>query len=157
MAITNKVFFENVIKANLSAEMTDKAKALLATAEKKSASKAKAQTANALANLAAAKGFAALMKSGVTYAVSEIKALAKSEDSTAKISAICKVGVENGVFTVIDGYKVGGKGRAVKGYSLAVAPAEDTEDEGDSSPLDELDEDEDGETEFDFTAEDTAE
>lgn len=151
MAITNKVFFENVIKANLSAEMTDKAKALLATAEKKSASKAKAQTANALANLTAAKGFAALMKSGVTYAVSEIKALAKSEDSTAKISAICKVGVENGVFTVIDGYKVGGKGRAVKGYSLAVAPAEDTEDEGDNSSLDELDED------GDFTAEDTTE
>lgn len=145
--MTNKVFFENVIKANLSTEMTDKAKALLATAEKKSASKAKAQTANALANLTAAKGFAALMKFGTTYAVSEIKALAKSEDSTAKISAICKVGVENGVFTVIDGYKVGGKGRAVKGYSLAVAPAEDTEDESDSSSLDEFDEDsnEDGE------------
>ena len=144
--MTNKVFFENVIKANLSTEMTDKAKALLATAEKKSASKAKAQTANALANLAAAKGFAALMKFGTTYAVSEIKALAKSEDSTAKISAICKVGVENGVFIVIDGYKVGGKGRAVKGYSLAVAPVEDTEDESDSSSLDELDEDvEDGE------------
>ena len=144
--MTNKVFFENVIKANLSTEMTDKAKALLATAEKKSASKAKAQTANALANLAAAKGFAALMKFGTTYAVSEIKALAKSEDSTAKISAICKVGVENGVFIVIDGYKVGGKGRAVKGYSLAIAPAEDTEDESDSSSLDELDEDaEDGE------------
>ena len=144
--MTNKVFFENVIKANLSTEMTDKAKALLATTERKSASKAKAQTANALANLAAAKGFAALMKFGTTYAVSEIKALAKSEDSTAKISAICKAGVENGVFIVIDGYKVGGKGRAVKGYSLAVAPAEDTEDESDSSPLDELDEDaEDGE------------
>lgn len=156
MAITNKVFFENVIKANLSDEMTEKAKALLATAEKKSASKAKAQTANTAANLALAKDFATKMKSGVTYAVSEIKALTKSELSTAKLTAVFKVGVENGVFTVVDNYKVGGKGRAVKGYALAVAEVED-EDEGNSSPLDELDEDEDEDGDFDFTAEDTAE
>ena len=49
--MTNKEFFENVIKANLSTEITDKAKALLATVEKKSASKAKAQTENAKAKL----------------------------------------------------------------------------------------------------------
>ena len=116
--MTNKEFFENVIKANLSTEITDKAKALLATVEKKSASKAKAQTENAKANLAIAKELISHLNEGTTYAVSEVKALTKSELSTAKISAVFKVAVENGLLTVLTGYKVGGKGRAVNGYTV---------------------------------------
>ena len=140
--MTNKAFYEFIINANLSDEVTDKAKALLASVEKKSASKAKAQTANTAANLALANEFAAVMAEGTTYAISEIKALTKSELSTAKLTAIFKVGVDNGVFTVVDGYKVGGKGRAVKGYALANATAtEDTEDGEDIEDF----EDEDGE------------
>ena len=128
MAMTNKVFFENIIAANLSAEMTDKAKALLATAENKSKAKAKAQTANAAANLAIARDLMGVMQNGVTYAVSEVKALAKSDLHASKISAAFKVAVDAGELTVVDGYKVGGKGRAVKGYSLPVAVADDDSD-----------------------------
>ena len=142
--MTYKDFYETVIKANISAEVTAKAKDALSKLSNKTASKDKA-------NLAIASEFAKVMKPNTIYAVSEIKALTKSELHPSKISAICRAAVDNGMFSVTEGYKVGGKGSPKKGYSLIVS--EDTEDEGDSSPLDELDEDGD----FDFTAEDTAE
>lgn len=130
--MTNKEFFENVIKANISTEVTDKAKALLATAEKKSASKTKAQTENAKANLAIAKELISHLNEGTTYAVSEVKALTKSELSTAKISAVFKVAVENGLLTVLTGYKVGGKGRAVNGYTVPKSAPVEVETEGET-------------------------
>ena len=130
--MTNKEFFENVIKANISTEITDKAKALLATAEKKSASKAKAQTENAKTNLAIAKELISHLNGGTTYAVSEVKALTKSELSTAKISAVFKVAVENGLLTVVTGYKVGGKGRAVNGYTVSKSASVGVKTEGET-------------------------
>ena len=151
--MTYKDFYETVIKANISAEVTAKAKDALSKLSNKTASKDKAKSENTKANLAIASEFAKVMKPNTIYAVSEIKALTKSELHTSKISAICRAAVDNGMFSVVEGYKVGGKGSPKKGYSLIVS--ENTEDEGDSSPLDELDEDEDGD--FDFTAEDTAE
>ena len=151
--MTYKDFYETVIKANISAEVTAKAKDALSKLSNKTASKDKAKSENTKANLAIASEFAKVMKPNTIYAVSEIKALTKSELHPSKISAICRAAVDDGMFSVVEGYKVGGKGSPKKGYSLIVS--EDTEDEGDSSPLDELDEDEDGD--FDFTAEDTAE
>ena len=151
--MTYKDFYETVIKANISAEVTAKAKDALSKLSNKTASKDKVKSENTKANLAIASEFAKVMKPNTIYAVSEIKALTKSELHPSKISAICRAAVDNGMFSVTEGYKVGGKGSPKKGYSLIVS--EDTEDEGDSSPLDELDEDEDGD--FDFTAEDTAE
>lgn len=130
--MTNKEFFENVIKANISTEVTDKAKALLATAENKSKAKAKAQTENAKANLAIAKELISHLNEGTTYAVSEVKALTKSELSTAKISAVFKVAVENGLLTVLTGYKVGGKGRAVNGYTVPKSAPVEVETEGET-------------------------
>ena len=151
--MTYKDFYETVIKANISAEVTAKAKDALSKLSNKTASKDKIKSENTKANLAIASEFAKVMKPNTIYAVSEIKALTKSELHPSKISAICRAAVDDGMFSVVEGYKVGGKGSPKKGYSLIVS--EDTEDEGDSSPLDELDEDEDGD--FDFTAEDTAE
>lgn len=130
--MTNKEFFENVIKANISTEVTDKAKALLATAENKSKAKTKAQTENAKANLAIAKELISHLNEGTTYAVSEVKALTKSELSTAKISAVFKVAVENGLLTVLTGYKVGGKGRAVNGYTVPKSAPVEVETEGET-------------------------
>ena len=154
--MTYKDFYETVIKANISAEVTAKAKDALSKLSNKTASKDKAKSENTKANLAIASEFAKVMKPNTIYAVSEIKALTKSELHPSKISAVCRAAVDDGMFSVVEGYKVGGKGSPKKGYSLIVSEdTEDTKDEGDSSPLDELDEDEDGD--FDFTVEDTAE
>lgn len=156
--MTYKAFYEAVIKANISAEVTDKAKDALAKLSNKTASKDNAKSENTKANLAIASEFAKVMKPNTIYAVSEIKALTKSELHPSKISAICRAAVDDGMFSVVEGYKVGGKGRASKGYSLIVskvAEDTDTEDTEDSIFEDEDTEDEDGD--FDFTAEDTAE
>lgn len=117
--MTNKEFFANVINANLSDEMTAKAQALLDSAEKKNTKRSEAQTANRSANIELARSFANAMESGRTYGASEIVALMGGELSTAKVTAVCKVGIEEKIFEVVDGYKVGGKGRAVKGYRVA--------------------------------------
>ena len=156
--MTYKDFYETVIKANISAEVTAKAKDALSKLSNKTASKDKAKSENTKANLAIASEFAKVMKPNTIYAVSEIKALTKSELHPSKISAVCRAAVDDGMFSVVEGYKVGGKGSPKKGYSLIVSEdTEDTKDEGDSSPLDELDEDEDEDGDFDFTVEDTAE
>lgn len=156
--ITYKAFYETVIKANISAEVTDKAKDALAKLSNKTASKDKAKSENTKANLAIASEFAKVMKPNTIYAVSEIKALTKSELHPSKISAICRAAVDDGMFSVVESYKVGGKGTPKKGYSLIVSEDTedtDTEDTEDSIFEDTEDDDEDGD--FDFTAEDTAE
>lgn len=125
--MTNKEFFTMAMSlAGTSQEFKDKAKALLDSANKKSASKSQASKLNAQANFDLAKEFAKVMKSGVTYACSEVKALTGSTFSPAKMSTVMKAGADGGLFTSVDGYKVGGKGRPVKGYTLVVA--EDSED-----------------------------
>lgn len=153
--MTYKDFYETVIKANISAEVTAKAKDALSKLSNKTASKDKAKSENTKANLAIASEFAKVMKPNTIYAVSEIKALTKSELHPSKISAICRAAVDNGMFSVIEGYKVGGKGTPKKGYSLIVSEVvEDTDTEDTEDDIFE-NEDEDGD--FDFTVEDTAE
>lgn len=148
--ITYKEFYEAVIKANISAEVTDKAKDALSKLSNKTASKDKAKSENTKANLAIASEFAKVMKPNTIYAVSEIKALTKSELHPSKISAICRAAVDNGMFSVVEGYKVGGKGTPKKGYSLIVSEVvEDTEDTEDESIF----EDEDTEDDFEFEVE----
>lgn len=149
--MTYKAFYEAVIKANISAEVTDKAKDALSKLSNKTASKDKAKSENTKANLAIASEFAKVMKPNTTYAVSEIKALTKSELHPSKISAICRAAVDNKMFSAIDDYKVGGKGRAGKGYSLIVS--EDIEDTEDESIFENEDEDEDIEGDFEFEVE----
>ena len=121
--MTNAKFYEAVINANLSEEITAKAKHLLEVTENKSAQRSKAQSATRQANVTMAQVIAqVLAQAGRTMAVSEIKVALGSEYaevSTSKISAVCKVGVEEGILSVTEGYKVGGKGREVKGYSVA--------------------------------------
>ena len=69
------------------------------------------------------------MKKNVTYAASEIVTLIAAEYpdiKTAKITPVMAVGIEEGMFTKVDDYKVGGKGRKVNDYTAVVT--EDTED-----------------------------
>lgn len=131
--MTNREFFNAVIAANLSDDMTAKARDLIAAADKKNSKRAAAQSENRSANVGIANTIAAAMTEGVTYAASEIKVLVSDvlpDISTAKITAVAKVGVAEGIFSVVDGYKVGGKGRAVKGYRLADSDEVDEVDEG---------------------------
>ena len=154
--MTYKAFYEAVIKANISAEVTEKAKDALSKLSNKTASKDKAKSENTKANLAIAAEFAKVMKPNTIYAVSEIKALTKSELHPSKISAVCRAAVDDGMFSVVEGYKVGGKGRASKGYSLIVSEVvEDTKDTDteDESIFDNEDEDEDAEGDFEFEVE----
>ena len=154
--MTYKAFYEAVIKANISAEVTEKAKDALSKLSNKTASKDKAKSENTKANLAIAAEFAKVMKPNTIYAVSEIKALTKSELHPSKISAVCRAAVDDGMFSVVEGYKVGGKGTPKKGYSLIVSEdTEDTEDTDteDESIFDNEDEDEDAEGDFEFEVE----
>ena len=122
--MTNKAFYEFVINANLSAEVTEKAKALLNSVEKKSESKSKASELNAKANLATFAELAKALRPNVTYAISEVKALTKSELHPSKLSAIFREAEKAGLVNSLEGYKVGGKGRAVKGYVLVTSENE---------------------------------
>ena len=115
--MTNKAFYEAVLNANLSPEMNEKAKHLLEVTENKSAKRVGEKSALASANLALAHKVAEVMVEGVTVAVSEL-APNFPELSTSKLSAVMRVGVEAGLFYKVEGYKVGGKGRAVNGYAL---------------------------------------
>lgn len=148
--MTYKAFYEAVIKANISAEVTDKAKDALSKLSNKTASKDKAKSENTKANLAIAAEFAKVMKPNTTYAVSEIKALTKSELHPSKISAVCRAAVDDGMFSVIEGYKVGGKGSPKKGYSLNVPKVAEDADTEDSIFEDE---DKDSEVDFEFEVE----
>ena len=122
--MTNKAFYEFVINANLNAEVTAKAKALLNSVEKKSESKSKASELNAKANLATFKELAKVLRPNVTYAISEVKAITKSELNSPKLSAIFREAEKAGLVNSLEGYKVGGKGRAVKGYILVASEGE---------------------------------
>lgn len=127
--MTTKEMLTAVIAANLSDEITAKAKEMLTAAEKKNTKRTAAQSENRTANIAIAQAIAAAMTEGNTYAASEIKTLIAADYpdiSTAKITAVCKVATEENIFTAVSGYKVGGKGRAVKGYRLADTAVEDT-------------------------------
>lgn len=115
--MTNADFFMAVANANLSAEITEKALHLYEVNANKSAKRDGAKSALASANLELANKVAEVMSKGVTYAVSEL-APHFSDLSTSKLSAVMRVGVDAGLFSVTEGYKVNGKGRGVKGYSL---------------------------------------
>lgn len=118
--MTTREFLSAVIAANLSAEMTEKAENMLAAAERKNGKRAETQTINRFGNLAIAAALIEKMEIGRIYAISEIKVLATDypEISTSKLSAVFKAAAEEELVEVVEGYKVGGKGRAVKGYKV---------------------------------------
>ena len=129
--MTNKEFFTAVIAANIAEDITAKAQHLLEQTENKSTKRSKAQTENRTANIAIAKAIAAAI-GDTTMAASEIKvaiAATYPDISLAKITAVCKVGADEGIISIIDGYKVGGKGRTVKGYAATPPTIAENEDE----------------------------
>lgn len=149
---TEREFLTAIVKGDFGTEFTDFAKARIAALDKKNAQRKVSKSA--LAHKAENDGFKsailAALADGTTKKASDLATALNV--STQKISALAKQLADSGAITVSD-VKVKGKG-TVKGYTLVTA---EDEDEGDSSPLDELDEDGDEDGDFDFTAEDTAE
>ena len=122
-AVIDSGLAQEIVQATpfTSDEFAEKADKMLATLEKKSAGKAEKSSKTKAENVAFAEAVAGLMTEGTTYAVSELFADAEGVGvaNKSKLSTVMKTGCEVGLFVQIDGYKVGGKGRAVKGYRLA--------------------------------------
>jgi hypothetical protein len=130
--MTKKDFFKAVAEGKMNADIQTKAKELLESAEKSNAKRSKAQTENKNKNIQLATAFAE--KIGNRWlAASEIFVLVKDMEgvtSTSKVSAVCKVGVEEGIFEVRNDYKVGGEGSKVKGYKpISITREEEAEEE----------------------------
>lgn len=128
--MTNKEFYQAIVNGTMNADVQAKAQTLLDKENDKSSKRSKQQTENRNANIALAQEFAKRIGAR-TLAASEIFVLVSDiVETVPKVTAVCKVGVEEGIFTVQDGYKVGGKGRGVKGYTpTATVEVEETEDE----------------------------
>ena len=129
--MTSKEMLNAVIAGNITEDVKAKAREMLASAEKKNGKRAEASAENRSANAAIAQAIADKMANR-TYAASEIVPLISADYpdiKTAKVVAVMAVGIEDGLFTKVDDYKVGGKGRKVNGYTKVVA---DTADETDT-------------------------
>ncbi len=130
--MTTKEMLTSVINGTINDEVKAKAREMLASAEKKNGKRAEQSAENRSANLAIAEVIKSKMKKNTTYAASEIVTLISAEYpdiKTAKITPVMTVGIEEGMFTKVDDYKVGGKGRKVNGYTAVVIEdtTEDTE------------------------------
>jgi hypothetical protein len=110
-------------------DYNDKVDKMIATLEKKSKKSADGTSEKAKINAELAKQIFDILPDNTTKAVSEICGMLTADEgdkfilpdgetvvTRSKISTIMGVGVETGLFTAVSGYKVGGKGRAVKGY-----------------------------------------
>ena len=131
--MTTKEMLTKVIEGTINDEVKAKAREMLASAEKKNSKRAEQSAENRSANLAIAEVIKSKMKKNTTYSASEIVTLIATEYpdiKTAKITPVMTVGIEEGMFTKIDDYKVGGKGRKVNGYTAVVTEdtTENTED-----------------------------
>lgn len=127
--ITEKEMLTAVIEGNITEDVINKAKAMLETLNNKTAKNKARASETQTKNIALAREFAQAMENGKTYAVSEIIKLTGTTENSSKVSAVCKTGVENGIFIMVDDYKVENKGRAVKGYRLVETEDETTEGE----------------------------
>ena len=127
--MTTKEMLAKVINGEINDEVKAKAREMLASAEKKNVKRAEQSAGNRSTNLAIAEVIKSKMKKNATYSASEIVTLIATEYpdiKTAKITPVMAVGIEEGMFTKIDDYKAGGKGRKVNGYTAVVT--EDAED-----------------------------
>lgn len=130
--MTTKELMQAIINGTTpTEEMKSKATEVIASIDKKNGKRTEKSAENRSANSAIAVAIAAKMNSNTTYAVSELHPLILAdypEISKSKVSTVMGVGVEDGLFTVVNDYKVGGKGRKVNGYTKVTTEDTDTED-----------------------------
>ena len=132
--MTQRMFLEMVVNANISDEMTayamERIKHLDDVNEHRKAKGSKTQRAN----VEVKKAILASLEENTVYTASQVAEMGiEGITSTQKASALLRQMTETGELTVTD-IKIKGKGK-VKGYSL-VAPAQEISD---SSTVEELD------------------
>lgn len=126
--MTQKEMLEKIINGELTDEVKEKAKEILASAKKRDDKRAEKSNENRSNNSAIAKELYDSMKNDRWYAVSEIIECIIPETTMDKnkVSAIMLQGVKDGIFEDTKEYKINGKGDKKKGYRKIVV--EDTED-----------------------------
>lgn len=126
--MTQKEMLEKIINGELTDEVKEKAKEILASAKKRDDKRAEKSNENRSNNSAIAKELYDGMKNDRWYAVSEIIECIIPETTMDKnkVSAIMLQGVKDGIFEDTKEYKINGKGDKKKGYRKIVV--EDTED-----------------------------
>ena len=131
--MTQREFFNAVITANVSAEITAFAKERIAHLDTVNDNRKSKGTVTQRENAILRADILAKVDKGVTYTANEIATLMGI--TTAKASAMCKQIAENGKATVTD-VKIKGKGK-VKGYTFTPdEPEVENELEGQGENLD---------------------
>ena len=133
--MTTKEMLTAVINGTINDEVKAKAVEMLASAEKKNSKRVEQSAEIHTANLAIAKVIKSKMANR-TYGASEIVTLIADEYpdiKTAKITAVMADGIKANMFTVINDYKIGGKGRKVNGYAKAVTETTDETETADET------------------------
>lgn len=129
--MTTKEMLNAIIKGEITEEVKNKAREVLASQEKKTSKRAEASAENRSANAALAAEIVAVMANDTEYSANEILPLiaATHPDITKnKIASVMAVGAEDGIITINPEYKEGRKGRKKNGYKK-VAVTEETETE----------------------------
>jgi Fic family protein len=113
--MTNREFYNAIVTANLSDEITEKAQALLAQIDARNEKRASTPSKTAIANVPLKHAIVGLFTDEVkTLTASEVGE--RLEVSTQKASALLRQMVESGVLAVEE-VKIPKKGK-VKAYSL---------------------------------------
>ena len=114
--MTQREFFNAVITANISADITAFAKERVAHLDTVNSNRKAKGTVTQRENEGIKANILAGVKYGVTYTASEIGVMVGI--STAKASALCRQFVQAGTFTESE-VKIKGKGK-VKGYTFTI-------------------------------------
>jgi hypothetical protein len=127
--MTTKEMLNAVIKGEITEEVKNKAREVLASQEKKNAKRTEASAENRSANAALAAEIVAVMTNDTEYSAAEILPLIAATHPNItknKIASVMAVGAEDGIVTINPDYKEGGKGRKKNGYKK-VTVTEETE------------------------------
>ena len=112
--MTQRNFYENVIAANLSDEMTEFAQSMIDKLDKKNETRRTTKSKSQIANDGIKTEILNSMKADTVYTAGIVAT--DFEISTQKASALLKQLAETGILEVLDKYKTD-KGK-VKGYKL---------------------------------------
>ena len=123
--MTQRNFYENVIVANLSDEMTEFAQSMISKLDKKNETRRTTKSKAQIANDGIKVEILNSMNVNTIYTAGIIAT--DFEISTQKASALLKQLAENGTLEIIEGYKTS-KGK-VKGYKLIAEEADEAENE----------------------------
>ena len=130
--MTTKEMLNAVINGEITDEVKEKAKEMLAATEKKNTKRAEVTAGNRSANAAFAAEIVAVMADGTEYSSAELLPLISPvhpEITKNKIASVMTVAKEDGLVEINPEYKEGGKGRKKNGYKRLTAATKEVEAE----------------------------